>query len=190
MGVGKSTVGRRLAKRLGLPFAAAVMLWPRDPTPDLWIGDGGTQAAWTQAGEAVVMRPGVRQFAVDVWSRRRGVDPVERPVGGWVCSRSACAPAAPNARPLALWWGRTAPAMAEIDGLCRSATVVSIRATVGPLPASCQGRLVLDGTDHARGGAVELWRDGAGWRAVWTSGVRGDRPWSLFGDPDVSDSGG
>ncbi|MGZ9099305.1 MAG: ComEC/Rec2 family competence protein, partial [Brevundimonas sp.] len=59
---------------LGLPFAAAVMLWPRDPTPDLWIGDGGTNAAFVARGEAVVLRPGVRQFAVDVWSRRRGLE--------------------------------------------------------------------------------------------------------------------
>src|SRR5690606_9226333 len=58
---------------LGLPFACAVLVWPRAPTPDLWIGVGGTNAAWVEAGEAVVARPGVRQFAVDVWSRRRGL---------------------------------------------------------------------------------------------------------------------
>jgi competence protein ComEC len=34
---------------LGLPLAAAVMLWPREPTPDVWIGDGGTHSAWRAA---------------------------------------------------------------------------------------------------------------------------------------------
>lgn len=179
---------------LGLPFAAAVMLWLRAPTPVLWIGDGGTNAAWTQGGEAVVMRPAVRQFAVDVWSRRRGVEAVKRPVQSWTCTRSACAPASAGAGPLAMWWGKAAPEMEEIDALCRAAPVVSIRASVSGLPPSCRGRLVLDGVDHARGGAVELWRVGPAsanrWRAVWAADVRGDRPWSRWSDPDVSDSGG
>ncbi len=172
---------------LGLPFAAAVMLWPRDPTPDLWIGDGGTNAAWVEGGEAVVVRTGVRQFAVDVWTRRRGVAPVERATEGWVCTRFSCAPAEPEAGPLAMWWGRRAPSLEQVDALCRSAPVVSVRAPLAVLPASCEGRLVLDGADYARGGSVELWRDGPvsanRWRAVWSAEVRGDRPW-------VSDSGG
>lgn len=179
---------------LGLPFAAAVMLWPRDPTPDLWIGDGGTNAAFVEDGQAVVVRSGVRQFAVDVWTRRRGVEPAERPAEGWVCTRFSCAPVEPGAGPLAMWWGRRAPSPEEVDALCRSAPVVSVRATLAALPASCAGRLVLDGEDYARGGAVELWRDGPAsanrWRAIRAADVRGDRPWSALGDPAVSDSGG
>ena len=179
---------------LGLPFAAAVMLWPRDPTPDLWIGDGGTNGAFVENGEAVVVRPGVRQFAVDVWSRRRGVAAAARPQEGWTCTHFSCAPAEPGAGPLALWWGRQPPSPEEVDALCRSAPVVSVRATLAVLPATCEGRLVLDGIDYARGGAVELWRDGPvsanRWRAVWAAEVRGDRPWSALGDPEVSDSGG
>lgn len=84
--------------------------------------------------------------------------------------------------------------MEQVNALCRSAPVVSVRATLAVLPASCERRLVLDGTDYARGGAVELWRDGPvsanRWRAVWAAEVRGDRPWSALGDPEVSDSGG
>ncbi len=170
---------------LGLPFAAAVMLWPRDPIPDLWIGDGGTNAAFVESGRAVVMRPGVRQFAVDVWSRRRGVELTERPPEGWACTRFSCGSERPGGGPLAMWWGRRAPSPEEVGTLCLSAPVVSVRATVPGLPPSCEGRLVLDGTDYARGGAVELWRDGPAsanrWRAVWASDVRGDRPWSRPG---------
>ncbi|MBX9803438.1 MAG: ComEC/Rec2 family competence protein [Caulobacteraceae bacterium] len=167
---------------LGLPFAAAVMLWPRAPVPDVWIGDGGTNAAFVEAGQAVVMRPGVRKFAVDVWTRRRGLEATERAADGWTCTRFSCASTEPGAGPLAMWWGRRAPTPDETDALCRSAPVVSVRASVAVLPPSCIGRLVLDGTDYARGGAVELWRVGPasenGWRAVWVAEVRGDRPWS------------
>lgn len=179
---------------LGLPFAAAVMIWPRPAAPDLWIGDGGTNAAWVESGQATVVRPAVRQFAVDVWSRRRGLTTQPPVEGALACSRFACAPAAPAGGPLALWWGRRPPSMEQLDALCRAAPVISVRAAVAQLPPACEGRLVLDGVDHARGGAVELWRDGPAadnrWRAVWSAEVRGDRPWSRTGDPAVSDSGG
>lgn len=175
---------------LGLPFALAVLLWPRAPAPDLWIGDGGTNAAFRLERTAVVVRPGVRQFAVDLWSRRRGLQAVERPTTGWTCTRFACLPAHRDAAPVALWWGRRAPTTDQLVALCASAPVVSVRAIVRTLPTACQGRLVLDGQDYAEGGAVELWRDGPGWRASWTAQMRGDRPWSRQGDPDFSDSGG
>ena len=173
---------------LGLPFAAAVLLWPRAPTPDLWISDGGANAAFSRDRRAVTVRPGVRTYAVDMWARRRGLAPVDRGTEGWICTRQACAPTAPDVSPVALWWARAAPGHDQLDSLCRSAPVVSVRAVVPALPTSCQGRLVLDGVDHARGGAVELWRDASGWRAVWTADVRGNRPWT---PPvaTVSDSG-
>ncbi len=171
---------------LGLPLACAVLIWPRDPAPDLWIGDGGLQAAWVQQGRAMIVRPGVRQFAVDVWTRRRGLAPVDRPVEGWTCGRFSCAPE--TVGPVALWWGRRAPTLQQVDGLCRSASVVSIRTVVRDLPTSCAGKLVLDGLDHARGGAVELKREGPAaanrWRALWVSDVRGERPWSRYGDAE------
>jgi len=165
---------------LGLPFAAAVMLWPRPPVPDVWIGDGGTKAAFVRAGEAVVLRPGVRTFASDVWSRRRGLEAIDRPDAGWTCTRFSCAPEATG--PVADWWGRRAPDADQLTALCATTEVVSLRAPVPALPDSCRTRLVLDGTDFARGGAVELWRTDNGWRALWTAEVRGDRPWSRYGD--------
>ncbi|HEY0925073.1 ComEC/Rec2 family competence protein [Brevundimonas sp.] len=171
---------------LGLPLACAVLIWPRATPPDLWIGDGGLQAAWVEDGRATVVRPGVRQFAVDVWTRRRGLKAVERPVEGWTCGRFSCAPRASG--PVALWWGRRAPTAEQLDGLCRSASVVSVRTVVSSLPSSCAGKLVLDGLDYARGGAVELKREGPAaenrWRALWVSDVRGERPWSRYGDAE------
>lgn len=179
---------------LGLPFALAVLLWPRAPTPTVWIGDGGTNAAFSRSDAAVVVRPGVREFAADLWSRRRGLTLMPRSDDGWTCQRYACAPI-PGTAPLALWWGRSAPEASQLSALCAAAPLVSVRAVVPVLPPTCDDRLVLDGLDYARGGSVELWRTPEGWRAVWASDVRGDRPWSRIGNPDatdaaVSDSGG
>lgn len=174
---------------MGLPLAAAVLIWPRPPAPDIWIGEGGTNAAWRSGAQALVIRPGVRQFAGDLWSRRRGLELAPRPEEGWACQRSSCVPT-DQASPLALWWGRKAPSAEQLDALCQAAPVVSSRAPLSALPPSCDGRLVLDGVDYAKGGSVELWRDGDHWRALWAADLRGDRPWTRQTDPDFSDSGG
>jgi len=171
---------------LGLPFAAAVLLWPRPPAPDLWIADGAANAAYRDADKATVLRPGVRTYAVDLWSRRRGLTAEDRAAEGWSCQRLSCAPTAPGT--VALSWGRRAPDEARLADLCRQAEVVALRGVVDALPPACAERLVLDGADFARGGAVELWRQDAGWRALWTNDVRGDRPWSR--PSGVSDSDG
>ncbi|MEN5362926.1 ComEC/Rec2 family competence protein [Brevundimonas intermedia] len=178
---------------LGLPLAAAVLVWPRAPTPDLWIGDGGTNAAFHREKQAVVVRPGVREFAVDLWSRRRGLTIMDRPETGWACERFSCRPEAEQVGPVAIWWGRKAPGPDQMEALCRAAPVISVRAVVTSIPRACHDRLLLDGIDFAKGGAVELWRvspsETGRWRAVWTADVRGDRPWARQPNPDVSDSG-
>ncbi|NBB62857.1 DUF4131 domain-containing protein, partial [Pseudomonas sp. ODNR1LW] len=115
---------------LGLPLAAAVLVWPRAPTPDVWIGDGGTNAAFHRQGEAVVVRPGVREFATDLWSRRRGMNLADRPEAGWACDRVSCRPDAAEPAPVALWWGRRTPDAEQMAALCRAAPVVSVRAVV------------------------------------------------------------
>ena len=162
---------------LGLPFAAAVMLWPRSPLPDVWIGDDGTNAAYVRGSEAVVIRPGVRTFASDVWARRRGLQPVPREDEGWLCDRLSCLPEHMKS-PVALWWGRRQPSVDQLSTLCRSAEIVSVRASLTNLPEVCGNRLVLDATDYSNGGAIELWRTPTGWRATWTNDDRGARPWS------------
>lgn len=168
---------------LGLPLACAVAIWPRAPSPDLWIGEGGTQGAWVQGGVAHVVRPGVRQFSIDVWSRRRGLTAKPRSSEGWACGRTDCRPETPAAGP-ALFWGRRAPPEGRLAEACRGAEVVAVRTVVTRLPPECAGRLVLDGRDFAERGAVELWRGDAGWRALWVADLRGDRPWARYGDAD------
>lgn len=191
LGVLIACLWRGRLRWLGVPLAMGVLVWPRAPTPDLWIGDGGTTAAYRRAGEAVAVRPGVREFPADLWSRRRGLTLVDREATGWRCGRFSCAPETEpgEAAPIALWWGRRAPGADALADLCRSAPVVSVRAEASTLPPDCAGRLVLDGRDFARGGAVELWRSDDGWRASWTSDQRGDRPWSRQPDPDAAPEG-
>lgn len=175
---------------LGLPLAAAVLLWPKPSAPDLWIADGGAVAAYSRGPEAVALRPGVGAFASELWSRRRGLALADTTADQWVCTRFSCFPRPSAQAPVALWWGRKAPDAAALDALCRSAPVVSVRAAVASLPAGCEGRLVLDAVDFEKG-AVELRRhDGGRWTARWSGDVRGDRPWSRRSDPDFSDSGG
>ena len=117
-------------------------------------------------------------------------------LGGWECDRFSCAPQTPGTGPVAMWWGTRQPSGERLDALCRAAAVVSVRPAVRALPPSCEGGLVLDGIDYARGGAVELRREGppatGRWRAVWSADVRGDRPWSRPSATSgaVSDSGG
>ena len=181
---------RGAGRWLGLPFAAAVLLWPKPSAPDLWIADGGAVAAYSRGPEAVALRPGVGAFASELWSRRRGLALADTTADQWVCTRFSCFPRPSAQAPVALWWGRKAPDAAALDALCRSAPVVSVRAAVASLPAGCEGRLVLDAVDFEKG-AVELRRhDGGRWTARWSGDVRGDRPWSRRSDPDFSDSGG
>ena len=163
---------------LGLPFACAVLLWPRATPPDVWVGAEGTNLAVRVADTAELVRPRVRLFAAEIWSRRRGLtlaqDGAER-----TCRRSWCAMSVEGER-WAVWFGRRGPDAAQLAEMCAGATGVVVRARLDQIPTTCRSALVLDGRDMARG-SVELWREGPGWRGVWAEDVRGDRPWSAGG---------
>lgn len=160
---------------LGLPFACAVLLWPRAPVPDVWVSSEGTNMAVRIGETAGLVRPRVGQFGADIWSRRRGLtlstEGAER-----ACRRSWCEMRVDGER-WAVWFGRRAPDPEQLEALCDGATVVSVRAELPALPPACRGPLVLDGADFARG-SVELWREGTGWRGLWAADLSGDRPWS------------
>ncbi|MBE7218776.1 MAG: ComEC/Rec2 family competence protein, partial [Caulobacteraceae bacterium] len=187
---------------LGAPLFLAVWAWPRPPAPDLWIAPDGANFAVsaTVAGrrEAVLARPRSQRFAFELWAKRRGLtfppagDDAQASADAlFACARSACTPAAPGAA-VASWYGLKPPPPERVDALCASAPLVILRTGLMPpltqAPA-CRGRVVLDATDLARGGAAELWRaPGGGWRVGWAQDLRGDRPWTAGGG--VSDSGG
>jgi competence protein ComEC len=167
---------------IGLPLALAVNLWPRPPAPDLWIASDGGAAAVRDGDAAVLTRPDVRRFAVELWMRRRGLDEA---TPTYVCARYICTPTRPAPVILAQAYARRAPAPEALSEICRNAEVVVLRGEPVSRPESCDNRLLLTARDFARGGAAEAWRTGeGGWRIVWTQDVRGQRPWSR-----VSDSG-
>lgn len=167
---------------LGLPMAMAVMIWPREAPPEIWIADGGTNAVWFEDGEAQMMRT-VRAFGTRMWSQRWDVEVAPRVREEWRCGRTYCRSMEAE-KPVALWWGRAVPSQEVLEDMCAAAEVVAVRSIVNPLPQTCKNRLVLDGADFTNKGAVELWRDGTKWTAVWSRDRRGERPWSHWGDPD------
>jgi competence protein ComEC len=181
MGVMVCCLVRGPLRWIGLPLACAVLIWPRAPAPDVWIGDGGTKAATVGDGRATVVRGGLEDFGVEVWSRRRGLAVEARAADGWTCGRTDCRPDVEAVGP-ALFWGRRGPTVERLAEACATAEVVAVRAAVAVLPPECASRLVLDGRDFAQEGAVELWREGDGWRALWVADLRGDRPWARYGE--------
>ena len=166
---------------IGLPFALAVSLWPRPPAPEVWVSSDAGAAAVQDGRTAWLVRPKVKLFGADIWSRRRGFnleddDPARaRPFD---CDRRICgAPTASGAR-LVLWWIRRTPAGEELDELCRNADLIVIRAKAVIPTAACAGKFMLTGEQFAKGGSAELFHDRLGWRVAWAQDWRGRRPWS------------
>jgi competence protein ComEC len=161
---------------LGLPFAAAVLVWPRPELPAIWISDGGGQAALVSGRTVEFMRPGRQVFAADLWARRRGLTEAEGQAR-FQCRRTHCVTTGGDVR-LSSHAFRKAPKPERWAEICRGVDVVVLRglrpADLGP----CRNALVLDAADFARGGSVEIWRKPGGWRLVWAQDLRGDRPWT------------
>jgi competence protein ComEC len=172
---------------LGLPLACAVMLWPRPPMPDLWIAADGAAAAMRDGDTPVLLRPESRRFAADLWSRRRGMQPLDDVPAEVVrdehftCDRHRCLPK--GGEPISGWWGTKAPSADQMAALC-AAPVVVLRSEAPELPSACSDRLVLDKAAFDHGGSAELYRTGAGWRIVWAQSLRGARPWSASGSAE------
>ena len=164
---------------LGAPAALAVLLWPRGPAPVAWIASDGGGAAVVSRGQSVVLRPDAKQFAADLWARRRGLKQPANPeavmLAHFDCNRRRCLPKADDPIRLSAWWTRRTPSDADMEHLCRGADLVVLRGA--KVPSGCPAR-VLDGDDLARGGSVEVYRAGSGWRFEWANPLRGVRPWT------------
>ena len=124
---------------IGLPFAAAVALWPRPASPVIWLAGDGADAALAVQGREVVLRPGVRAYATDLWAQRRGLAvpaDMERVRGAlFYCDYWSCA-ARPGVAPtLGLWWTRRKPHEERLAELCAASDILVLRAAV-TLPAA------------------------------------------------------
>lgn len=165
---------------IGLPLALAVSFWPRPTPPEVWVSSDASAAAVHNGAVARLVRPKVKLFAADIWSRRRGFTLEDDGVRAtpFDCDRRICGATTRSGAKMVLWWIRRQPSAEELADLCAGADLVILRAaSVAPSPA-CAGRTVIGGEAFARGGSVELYRDGRHWRAVWAQDQRGDRPWS------------
>lgn len=168
---------------LGLPFALAVSLWPRPPSPDIWVAADGSAAAVHREAVAIPLRPRVKLFAADLWARRRGFVLADGDGGEGLsrCDRHACVTIGVDSPRLALWWAKRRPSARELGALCQGREVVIVRSKAAR--ESCGARLILDVDDFRRGGSAELYRTSSGWRIAWAQDVRGDRPWTTYGAP-------
>jgi competence protein ComEC len=61
----------------GLPLALAVALVPKPVLPDAWVSGDGATAAVRAGRQTVLLRPDVKLFGAELWSRRRGLEPQE-----------------------------------------------------------------------------------------------------------------
>ena len=179
LGILFACLWRGWGRLLGAPFALAVLIWPRAPAPDIWIATDGSAAVVREGREAVALRDDAKAFAVDIWTRRRGLTLQESSgAAPYSCGRNQCIPGVAPPLKLATWWGKKPPEPDKLTLFCRTADVVSVRAPIRVLPSPCRGKLVLDGVDFARGGSVELWRRNGRWVGRWATPLRGQRPWT------------
>jgi len=158
-----------------------VALWPRPPAPLMWISGDGGDAAVIARGQEVVVRPGVKAYATQLWAQRRGLAipaDMDRARGAlFDCDYWSCA-ARPGVSPaLSIWWTRRQPKPDRLAELCARSEILVLRAAVD-LPPSCRGAIVLRPGDFAAGGAAEVFKAPRGWRIAWSQPLRGQRPWT------------
>ena len=169
----------------GLPLALAILWAPRPPAPDVWVSADGAAVAMRDRKDAVLLRPDVKLFGAELWARRRGLTPLKTEAerdARFICDAWSCAPGPTAPVRLAAAWNLKRPLKpGRLEEMCANAELVILRNDVRS--ESCAAPTILTGADFARGGSVELYRDGAGWRRVWAQDRRGRRPWTWGFDP-------
>ncbi|MEW5687623.1 MAG: ComEC/Rec2 family competence protein [Pseudomonadota bacterium] len=169
----------------GIPLATAVLWAPRPAAPDIWIAADGAAVAVRQGDEAVLMRPDVKLFGAELWSRRRGLTPLIDEAARdarFACDAWSCLPGPEAPVRVAAAWNLRRPLKAgRLEALCAGADVVILRNDFRP--EACGAPLVLTGRDFAQGGSAELYRQRRGWRITWAQDLRGRRPWTWGYDP-------
>ena len=190
LGIVFACLWRGRLRWVAAPLCGAVLVWPRSEPPVAWIAADGDNAAVVEDGRVVTLKPKVRAFASSAWATRRGLaqpfDPDAEAELAFACDRSACIPKAGVEPALGAWWSRRVTAKPEaLQALCQASDILVIRGPQGR-PSACPSKLVLTDQDFARGGAAEIFRQGAGWRLSWAQDFRGDRPWSAQASSQVA----
>ncbi|MBM2577016.1 ComEC/Rec2 family competence protein [Jannaschia sp. Os4] len=137
-------------------FAAGLALWAQAERPPVLVSADGRLIGWMGPEGRALSKPKGAGFAAARWLEDDG-DVADQP--------AAAMRGSPLARSVA-----SVPKDAEVpcDGTL----------WVQPLPEGARPPCpVIDADLLAKGGALALWPDGAGWRTVTTREVQGRRPW-------------
>jgi competence protein ComEC len=188
LGIILACLWRGRLRLIGLPMAAAVMVWPRPVAPVAWIAADGDDAAIVVDGLEVPLKPGARQYATQLWAQRRGFTlgstldaATAQQTRAFDCDKRGCASNGLARPSISAWWSHRAPSAARFEALCAHADILIMRAPVPP-PLSCAKSILLDARDFSRGGAAEVYGAPGHWRIAWSQPLRGDRPWTLNGN--------
>ena len=188
LGIVLACLWRGRLRWIGLPMAAAVMVWPKPVQPVAWIAADGNDAAVVIGDLEVPLKPGARQYATQLWAQRRGfaLSPTLDAATAvqsraFDCDRKGCASKGLDRPAISAWWSRRAPSVSRFNALCAHADILILRAHVSP-PPSCVNSIVLDSTAFSRGGAAEVFGAPGHWRIAWSQPLRGARPWTLSGN--------
>lgn len=170
---------RGRARWIGLLAALAVIYWPRETAPDIWLEAEGSNAAIRVKNTAYSLRPTVRQYGYQLWLKHYALSdaPVRVPQD-YVCKSYVCLPKANAPYRVGFAFGRKAPKAERLEALCQSADLVVLRSQVTEWPANCAGVNRIIASDFERLGAMELTRSGSKhWRIKAAKPLRGQRSW-------------
>jgi competence protein ComEC len=167
---------------IGVGLSLAVLVWPRSPPPVLWIAADAGNAALIDRGVGIAMKPNKRAFAVSAFLQHRGLaapaDPQAASATTFDCFRSYCLTRGVISPRLAVWFGAHDPTQYELVSLCAKTEFIALSVAMDE-PEGC-GATWLDRRAFDVGGALEVYREGAGYRLAWAALAQSRRPWGGF----------
>ncbi len=165
---------------LGVLAALSILVWPRQTPPDIWIDPQGGNAAILTPSGAYALRPKVRQYGFEQWTRHYGLAPLDVTARNqdYACKGYGCTPL-PTARlKVGFWFSNTPPKPERLAELCQASDLVVMRGSLGDWPAECAGVNHISAGDFRKLGALELTRKNKGWTIKAAQPLRGNRYWS------------
>ena len=181
---------------LGLIAGFSILYWPRLPAPDVWVDPQGGNAAVRSGQTAYVLRPKVRQYGFEQWSRRYSLVATDLAVRDkdYDCAGYGCTPL-PDARlRVSFWFSNRPPSVLAMQTFCLNSDLIVLRSPVANWPAECSGVNRINADDFTRFGAMELTRTKVnghgGWQVRAAQPLRGRRYWSQPSQAEAEITGG
>ncbi len=178
---------------LGLVAGLSIFYWPRVQAPDVWIDPQGGNAAIHTAQGAYVLRPKVRQYGYEQWTRHYSLTALDTATRDkdYDCAGYACTLLPDAHLRISFWFSNKPPSLIAMQTFCLNSDLIVLRSPLADWPAECSGVNRLTSGDFKRLGAMELTRaseNGRGeWRIRAAQPLRGDRYWSRPSLAETSD---